>query len=203
MPTGDLMVRWCSRSSRFRSPRLAINNDPAFKKGIKLLFLTGERRQESTGRSKYAEREPHRCNRNKRLVHAWRSVIDWDEADVWAIIGRHRIMPHPAYRLGFPRVSCMGCIFGGSDQWASVRQIAPAVRSPEWPGMRRSLARRSRKAARWFSRPTAARPTRRRPTRASWPWPWARTTPRRLARVPEGVAWTHPAGAFKKGGGPI
>jgi hypothetical protein len=36
-----------------------------------------------------------------------------------------KIMPHPAYRLGWGRVSCLACIFGQADQWASVRLIAP------------------------------------------------------------------------------
>src|SRR5262249_30397351 len=36
-----------------------------------------------------------------------------------------RILPHPAYRLGWGRVSCLACIFGQADQWASVRLIAP------------------------------------------------------------------------------
>src|SRR5262249_491589 len=40
---------------------------------------------------------------------------------------RHGVIPHPAYRLGWGRVSCMSCIFGLADQWASVRKIAPAI----------------------------------------------------------------------------
>ncbi len=38
---------------------------------------------------------------------------------------RHGIVPAPAYRLGWSRLSCLGCIFGGPDQWASLRAIAP------------------------------------------------------------------------------
>jgi hypothetical protein len=39
---------------------------------------------------------------------------------------RHGILPAPAYRLGWSRFSCLSCIFGGADQWATLRLIAPA-----------------------------------------------------------------------------
>jgi 3'-phosphoadenosine 5'-phosphosulfate sulfotransferase (PAPS reductase)/FAD synthetase len=122
--SGDLRVRWCSAVLKIDVMALALNNEPAFRSG-KFLVLTGERREESAHRATYAEREPHRCDCRRRRVDAWRSVIDWSEDKVWQMMRRWRIQPHPAYRLGFPRVSCMTCIFGGPDQWASVRKIAP------------------------------------------------------------------------------
>jgi 3'-phosphoadenosine 5'-phosphosulfate sulfotransferase (PAPS reductase)/FAD synthetase len=91
------------------------------------LFLSGERRQESAARSKYAEMERHRTHTKSRHVDHWRMVIDWSEAQVWGILREFGVMPHPAYRLGFGRVSCMACIFGQANQWASVRLIAPDV----------------------------------------------------------------------------
>jgi 3'-phosphoadenosine 5'-phosphosulfate sulfotransferase (PAPS reductase)/FAD synthetase len=122
--SGDLRVRWCSAVLKIDVMALTLNNDPAFRSG-RFLVLTGERREESAHRAAYAEWEPHRCDCRRRRVDAWRSVIDWSEEEVWQIMRRWRIQPHPAYRLGFPRVSCMTCIFGGPDQWASVRKIAP------------------------------------------------------------------------------
>ena len=123
-PSGNLAVRWCSAVLKIDCFALALNNEPAFKNGT-ILVVTGERREESANSANYAEAEPHRCDCQRRRVDAWRSVIDWNEEKVWQIIERWRINPHPAYRLGFPRVSCMTCIFGGADQWASVRKIAP------------------------------------------------------------------------------
>lgn len=123
--TGNLAVRWCSAILKIDVFALAVNNEPMFKKDKRLLVLTGERREESTNRATYAEKEPHRCDGKARRVDAWRSVIDWNEARVWEIIRRWGIVPHPAYRLGFPRVSCMACIFGQADQWASVRLLSP------------------------------------------------------------------------------
>ena len=131
MPSGDLRVRWCSASLKIDVAARAISNSERFKKGT-FLMVTGERREESTNRSKYAEVEKHRCDTGvkkdgttTRTVHQWRAVIDWTEQAVWDIIAKHRVNPHPAYQLGFGRVSCMACIFGNADQWATIQQLAP------------------------------------------------------------------------------
>lgn len=128
----DLSVRWCSPYIKIDVFARAINNDPRFK-GKKVLVVTGERRQEgktnqegkAQGRAAYAEMEKHRCSSGAKRVDAWRAVIDWPEEKVWDILRRHRVSPHPAYQLGFGRVSCLACIFGDPDQWASVRELAP------------------------------------------------------------------------------
>lgn len=122
--SADLSVRWCSAYLKIDVAAMALNGDPALKMS-QILFVTGERRQESTARSKYAEVEEHRAHNKRRRVDQWRAVLDWSEQDVWSIIERWRIMPHPAYRLGWGRVSCLACIFGMPDQWASVQAIDP------------------------------------------------------------------------------
>jgi hypothetical protein len=38
---------------------------------------------------------------------------------------KHSVRPHPAYEMGFGRVSCMKCIFGNADQFASAFAIDP------------------------------------------------------------------------------
>jgi 3'-phosphoadenosine 5'-phosphosulfate sulfotransferase (PAPS reductase)/FAD synthetase len=122
--SADLQTRWCSGYLKIDVARRVINNDSRFAHS-RILFLTGERRQESAARSKYKECEPSlksTTNRNRR-TDQWRCVIDWREEHVWDIIKRHGIIPHPAYLLGWGRVSCMACIFGLPDQWASVRHI--------------------------------------------------------------------------------
>jgi hypothetical protein len=35
------------------------------------------------------------------------------------------VRPHPAYQLGWGRISCLACIFGDNDQWASVNRLDP------------------------------------------------------------------------------
>lgn len=123
--SADLRVRWCSAYLKIDVAARAINNDPELQ-DKKILFVTGERRQESTARSKYREVEPHRCHNNStRHVDQWRAVIDWSEQDVWDVLQQRRVRVHPAYYLGWGRVSCMTCIFADADQWASVREIAP------------------------------------------------------------------------------
>jgi 3'-phosphoadenosine 5'-phosphosulfate sulfotransferase (PAPS reductase)/FAD synthetase len=124
MVTADLAKRWCSAYLKIQVCRRVINNDPRFANGY-YWILSGERRQESKARAKYKEAEKHACCNKRRTVHQWRAVIDWTEQQVWEIIERHRIRPHPAYYLGWGRVSCMCCIFGDRDQWASIKHIAP------------------------------------------------------------------------------
>lgn len=122
--SADLSVRWCSAYLKIDVAKKAIANDPAFN-GKKVLMITGERREESAARAKYAEVERHATSGKKRRVDQWRMVIDWTEQEVWAIIERWRVNPHPAYYAGWGRVSCMACIFGDKDQWASVRKLDP------------------------------------------------------------------------------
>jgi 3'-phosphoadenosine 5'-phosphosulfate sulfotransferase (PAPS reductase)/FAD synthetase len=125
----DLSVRWCSAYLKIDVCTAALNNQERFL-GKKTLLVTGERAEESAARAKYHVLEPHKSdNRDGKLrrrhVDQWRAVHGWSEAEVWAIMETHRINPHPCYRVGFSRCSCMPCIFGNADQWATVRTLDP------------------------------------------------------------------------------
>lgn len=122
--SADLSVRWCSAYLKIDVCDKPLSGDPALK-DKKILLLSGERREESSARSKYAEMERHRTTTETRRVDRWRAVIDWSESQVWDIIKRYGIVPHPAYRLGFPRVSCQHCIFMDANQAATNRLIDP------------------------------------------------------------------------------
>ena len=122
----DLRTRWCSAILKIDVATAAINNDPRFKKA-KVLEVTGERRQESNNRARYAQVEEHKSTTRNRRVDQWRAIIDWREDKVWDVIKRWRLRPHPAYYLGFGCVSSLPCIFGNPDQWASVKAIAPQL----------------------------------------------------------------------------
>jgi len=124
--TASLNTRFCTSSLKIDVAARAINNMPDLV-GKRILFVTGERREESTARAKYHESELHRTNSNKKLVHHWRPVIDWKEEAVWDIIKKHKIVPHPAYYLGFPRLSCRSCIFYSKDHWATLNDVQPEV----------------------------------------------------------------------------
>lgn len=129
----DLSVRWCSSYLKIDVASIAIRNQPRFRDS-RTLVITGERAEESPGRAGYAVFEPHRSDprangkpqaQNGRWVDHWRPVHHWKEVQVWEILERFRVNPHPAYWLGWSRCSCMWCIFGNDDQWASGQYVHP------------------------------------------------------------------------------
>lgn len=122
--SADLKVRWCSAYLKIDVGAATLRNQDRFR-GKRTLFVTGERAEESSARSKYKAFEPHRTHSAKRHVDQWRPIHSWEEAEVWAIIERWRINPHPAYRLGWGRLSCALCIFGNRDQMASAAIALP------------------------------------------------------------------------------
>lgn len=125
----DLSVRWCSSYLKIDVMSMMIRNEERFLRG-KTLVITGERAQESPARAKYKTFEADRSDnrdgpRVSRHVDHWRPVLHWNERPVWQIIERHGIIPHPAYQLGWGRLSCMTCIFGSANQWATIRAVFP------------------------------------------------------------------------------
>jgi 3'-phosphoadenosine 5'-phosphosulfate sulfotransferase (PAPS reductase)/FAD synthetase len=126
--SNDLRVRWCSAYLKIDVMSIAINNQERFLDS-KTLVITGERAQESKNRQGYKEFEDHRCNAptKGRTVHQWRPIHGWDEAMVWSIIERYKVNAHPAYWLGWGRLSCMTCIFGNADQWTSASYHYPEM----------------------------------------------------------------------------
>jgi 3'-phosphoadenosine 5'-phosphosulfate sulfotransferase (PAPS reductase)/FAD synthetase len=126
--SANLSVRWCSAYLKIDIGAAAIRNQTRFNNS-RTMVISGERAEESAARSKYAEFEPDRTDnrdgRNARHVDRWRPIHKWSEAEIWAIIERWKVNPHPAYHLGWGRVSCQFCIFGSSDQWASCQAISP------------------------------------------------------------------------------
>lgn len=125
--TANLSQRWCSAYLKIDVGACVIRNSERFK-NARTLVITGERAEESAARAKYEvlelDRADGRNTRFKRHVDHWRPIHSWSEQKVWDIIKRHSVLVHPAYRLGWGRLSCMACIFGNKDQWASIRAIA-------------------------------------------------------------------------------
>ncbi len=127
--SADLSVRYCSSYAKIDVSAMAIRNQERFN-GIKTLFITGERGEESKARAGYAINEPDRADNRtgakKRHVQHWRPIRDWKRERVWDIIERFKIRTHPAYYLGFGRVSCACCIFGSKNQFATIHKINPS-----------------------------------------------------------------------------
>lgn len=118
----NLRTRWCSSTVKISVlERLITNTD----NGNKILVLTGERRRESRARSKYSEYQDHSTNCKSRKVIHWRPIIDFSEKQVWNIIERYKVQPHPAYMLGWSRCSCQLCIFSSPNTWASIYELSP------------------------------------------------------------------------------
>lgn len=127
--SANLQTRWCSSYLKIDVMAIAIRNQDRFNSS-RTLVVTGERAQESAHRATYAVFEPHRTDKREsdrlgRHVDHWRPVHDWLEQEVWAIIQEYRIRVHPAYYLGFSRVSCQMCIFGNRHIWATNNLIDP------------------------------------------------------------------------------
>lgn len=124
----DLSVRWCSAYLKIDVCSAAIRNQKRFD-GKKTLVVSGERGEESKARAGYqvfeADRADNRNGRTGRLVDRFRPIRDWKEGEVWGIIEKHKVKVHPAYYLGFGRVSCKFCIFGNKNQFASAFAISP------------------------------------------------------------------------------
>lgn len=121
--------RWCSGSLKASVQDSVTSNLKKTKENIKILVVSGERRGESRGRSKYNEMEIHRTNAEKkahRTVHQWRPVIDYSEKDVWEVLKRHKVNPHPCYRAGWNRCSCAMCIFSTPTLFAGIKELYPA-----------------------------------------------------------------------------
>lgn len=79
--SGPHQGRWCSGSLKAQVESKLYSDIEELATDTKILVVSGERRQESAGRSKYNEIEVHRTNataKAHRLVHQWRNVIDWD-----------------------------------------------------------------------------------------------------------------------------
>lgn len=128
--TANLAQRWCSSALKIDVFARYLTNHPKFL-GSRTLALTGERAEESKARAGYHEFEQHRCDtrsskRVPRHIDVWRAVHSWNKRRVWELIRKWRVVAHPAYYLGYGRCSCRSCIFGSNNQWATLRQIAPA-----------------------------------------------------------------------------
>lgn len=125
---GTHQGRWCSGNLKAAVQDSITANMDKTKSDIKILVVSGERRGESAGRSKYNEMEIHRTNaeaKAHRIVHQWRPVIDYSEKDVWEVLKRHKVNPHPCYRAGWNRCSCAMCIFSTPKLFAGIRELYP------------------------------------------------------------------------------
>lgn len=196
----DLSVRYCSASLKIDVADRVLRNDPMFA-NKRTLFITGERAEESPNRARYAFFEPHRADRRNgkagRTIDHCRPVLKWTEQQVWNIIARNGILPHPAYYAGFGRLSCRACIFANDAQWATLQTYDPVgfTTIAEYEArFGRTIHRKDSvliRAARTLPFPAA---TENAMKKAMQPYIGGVFVP------PDG--WTMPPGAFSRHGGP-
>lgn len=126
--SANLQVRWCSSELKIEVGRRALTNQDRFL-NKKTLFITGERRDESANRAKYNQLEAHLCDtrdgRKRRHVDSWRPVLHWSEDRVWDKLREHGVIAPVPYRLGWPRSSCMNCIYNDATIWATIAHYFP------------------------------------------------------------------------------
>ena len=200
--SADLSIRYCSSYLKIDVARTALRNQDRFN-FARTLVVSGERAQESPGRAGYAMFEPDDTDardspRLRRHIDRYRPVHRWSEAQVWEIMERWRVNPHPAYRLGWSRCSCAGCIFNGANEFATLRQINP-IQFAKLSGYEKEFGRTIKRK---LSLPAVAD--------AGRPFFYAEadaiaalsTTFAEPFYLPKGN-WQLPSGAFRQGGGPI
>lgn len=131
-PIADLRVRYCSAYLKVDVGDRVLTKNVRFSDGRSYLILSGERAEESPTRAKYKSFERYRAGnqhvgnrRIERNLDHFRSVHQYKEDRVWDMLKAYGINPHPAYHCGFGRTSCMTCIFGSPNQWATIREYAP------------------------------------------------------------------------------
>ena len=127
-PSPDLRVRWCSAYLKVDVCATALRHQERFQ-NIRTLVLSGERGEESKQRAGYAIIEPDRADlrngRNPRHIDRFRPIRDWKEQQIWDLLEKYRVRPHPCYFMGFGRCSCKFCVFGNCNQFASAACVSP------------------------------------------------------------------------------
>jgi len=199
--SADLSVRWCSAYLKIDNARTALRNQERFNHS-RTLFLSGERAEESPGRAGYATFEPDDADlrhspKLARHIDRYRPVHRFSEVEVWAIVERWRINPHPSYRLGWSRCSCANCLFNGADEFASIRQIAPR-KFGRVDGYEKQFGRTIKRDISLSALADKGKPFDMKPAdvAAALAETWAEPI------ILEPGQWAMPAGAFAKGGGP-
>jgi 3'-phosphoadenosine 5'-phosphosulfate sulfotransferase (PAPS reductase)/FAD synthetase len=196
----DLRTRYCSPVVKIDVCSSAICNDPRLK-SANVLVVTGERRDESTNRATYATVEERTGTNNNRRVDQFRPVLEWSESQVWDRLRRSRIRPHPAYRIGFGRCSCLTCIFNGPDEWATTRVIAPA--QFDWhANVEKKSGHTIRMGLTVIDQADRGTPMEGAGDPELVALAMGRHYPESLVLVPVGEEWEMPRGAFRACGGP-
>lgn len=111
LSTVTLVPCWSTPAMRFCTSELKTHvimaELKARFKGQKILNVIGVRHEESAARARMSIADPDA----NAQVWTWRPIIELTTDEVFAMIDRSGLAPHPAYRVhGMTRVSCRFCI---------------------------------------------------------------------------------------------
>lgn len=120
----SLRTRYCSSSLKIDVCRAAIANQSRFN-NRNVVVITGERRGESASRSRYQQTQLYMQPTRQRTIYQHRPALDVSITEIWKKIEQYKIAIHPAYHLGYGRLSCQTCIFSSPNQWATVQRDFP------------------------------------------------------------------------------
>ncbi len=126
----DSQNRWCTAYLKRDITDKWIRQNRE-KLGQRVLFLTGERRDESPRRAKLPEWEEHRTTlktdrKGIFTCHWHRPVLDEEKGKMFEVGRKLRLDPHPCYEY-VGRCSCVACIFMPDRYAAENMKRHPAI----------------------------------------------------------------------------
>ncbi|ENN6469951.1 phosphohydrolase [Vibrio vulnificus] len=131
----DLKTRWCSSELKIVLGKRSLTSQSRFVgENTKTCYITGERREESSNRSRYNQLEttPGVDTLRKggkvrvpRYVDTWRNALHMAEEEVWDLMRRYNVTAPIPYRLSWGRSSCQTCIFNGDAIFATLLRYFP------------------------------------------------------------------------------
>ena len=109
----DIKNRWCTSYLKTNITNQWIRAKRHIL-GERVLFISGERRDESPKRAKLAEIEYHATTlkterKGKFTCHWYRPCLDYEKGEMFEFAGRLGLSPHPCYEY-VDRCSCMFCV---------------------------------------------------------------------------------------------
>lgn len=118
--------RYCTSDCKVAPIAKFIRNKYAFKEEVKILMITGERREESSHRAGLPEFEVDtNLTAGYRKVFKYRPILDFKKKDVWDDIYASKLRYHIAYSRGNDRLSCALCIFANATDLRNGAQARP------------------------------------------------------------------------------
>ncbi len=154
VPSGNPFLDLCIWKGRFPSTKARFCTEElkvypiqrgvyerAFAGGKAVVSWQGVRAEESFSRSLLPRWQ--RLKGNGRL-YAYRPLLAWKLADVWAMHAKHGIARNRLYNMGMGRVGCMPCIMARKDEMREIAARFPehVARIAQWESVVSSASKR-------------------------------------------------------------